>query len=194
MTWGRGLVWEWWVSWGPRSGLPVRESHLWLLALFLSNPSCTTFFSQWITAGQVNIRMWWVCLNSTQGKHWRRKWQPAPVSLPGRFHRHRSLMGYCPRAHRKSESTEWLSTHTNTYSCIAAGCSVVRHYVFYQGPVAQQKVFFMKLIIILWASWLGLTIKHEHLTVGWRVIWDKGDCKINLGKWEFIQFYSFRSH
>jgi len=25
---------------------------------------------------------------------WSRKWQPAPVFLPGKFHGHRSLMGY----------------------------------------------------------------------------------------------------
>ena len=27
---------------------------------------------------------------------WRRKWQPTPVFLPGRFHGQRSLAGYSP--------------------------------------------------------------------------------------------------
>jgi len=27
---------------------------------------------------------------------WRRKWQPTPVFLPGKFHRKRSLVGYSP--------------------------------------------------------------------------------------------------
>ena len=27
---------------------------------------------------------------------WRRKWQPAPLFLPGEFHRQRSLVGYSP--------------------------------------------------------------------------------------------------
>ena len=27
---------------------------------------------------------------------WRRKWQPAPVLLPGKFHGQRSLLGYSP--------------------------------------------------------------------------------------------------
>ena len=27
---------------------------------------------------------------------WRRKWQPTPVFLPGRFHGQRSLVGYSP--------------------------------------------------------------------------------------------------
>ena len=31
---------------------------------------------------------------------WRRKWQPAPVFLPGKSHRQRSLAGYRPWGHR----------------------------------------------------------------------------------------------
>ena len=27
---------------------------------------------------------------------WRKKWQPTPVFLPGKFHRQRSLAGYSP--------------------------------------------------------------------------------------------------
>ena len=55
MSWGKGLVQEWGVPWGPRSGLPASKPHLLLLALFFSNPSCTTFFSQWITVDQVTL-------------------------------------------------------------------------------------------------------------------------------------------
>ena len=28
--------------------------------------------------------------------HWRRKWQPTPIFLPGKFHGQRSLAGYSP--------------------------------------------------------------------------------------------------
>ena len=31
---------------------------------------------------------------------WRRKWQPTPVFLPGKFHGHRSLTGYSPYGRR----------------------------------------------------------------------------------------------
>ena len=31
---------------------------------------------------------------------WRRKWQPTPVSLPGKFHGQRSLVGYSPYGRR----------------------------------------------------------------------------------------------
>ena len=37
---------------------------------------------------------------------WRRKWQPTPVFLPGESHGQRSLVGYSPRGHKESDTTE----------------------------------------------------------------------------------------
>ena len=34
---------------------------------------------------------------------WRRKWQPTPVFLPGKFHGWRSLVGYSPWGHKDSD-------------------------------------------------------------------------------------------
>ena len=45
------------------------------------------------------------CRNSTVGP-WRRKWQPAPVFLPGKSHGQRSLVGYSPRGRKESDMTE----------------------------------------------------------------------------------------
>ena len=33
---------------------------------------------------------------------WSRKWQPAPVFLPGKFHEQRRLVGYSPWIHKES--------------------------------------------------------------------------------------------
>ena len=41
---------------------------------------------------------------------WRRKWQPAPVFLPGKPHGHRSLAGYSPKGRKESDMTK----HTGT--------------------------------------------------------------------------------
>ena len=41
----------------------------------------------------------------------KREWQPTPVFLPGVSHGQRSLAGYSPWGHKKSDTTEWL-THT----------------------------------------------------------------------------------
>ena len=40
---------------------------------------------------------------------WRRKWQPAPVCLPGEFHGQKSLMDYSPRGHKELDTTERLT-------------------------------------------------------------------------------------
>ena len=40
---------------------------------------------------------------------WRRKWQPAPIFFPGKFHGQRSLAGYNPWDHKESDRTEQLS-------------------------------------------------------------------------------------
>ena len=45
----------------------------------------------------------------------RRKWQPIPVFLPGKFHGQRSLTGYSTRGHKESDMTELLSTLTLYY-------------------------------------------------------------------------------
>jgi len=37
---------------------------------------------------------------------WRREWQNTPVSLPGKFHRQRSLVGYNPWCRKESDMTE----------------------------------------------------------------------------------------
>ena len=39
---------------------------------------------------------------------WRRKWQPTPVLLPGKFHGWRSLVGYNPWGRKESDTTELL--------------------------------------------------------------------------------------
>ena len=39
---------------------------------------------------------------------WRRKWQPTPVLLPGKFHGQRSLVGYSPWGRKELDMTEGL--------------------------------------------------------------------------------------
>ena len=42
---------------------------------------------------------------------WRRKWQPTPVFLPGKFHGQRNLVGYSPWGHKELATTEQLHFH-----------------------------------------------------------------------------------
>ena len=39
---------------------------------------------------------------------WRKKWQPTPGLLPGKFHGRRSLVGYSPWGPKESDTTEGL--------------------------------------------------------------------------------------
>ena len=39
---------------------------------------------------------------------WRRKWQPTPIFLPGKYHGQRSLVGYSPWGCKESDMTERL--------------------------------------------------------------------------------------
>ena len=43
---------------------------------------------------------------------WRRKWQPTPIFLPGKFHGCRSLAGYNPWGCKESDMTEQLTCFT----------------------------------------------------------------------------------
>ena len=54
---------------------------------------------------------WATSLSLFAFMHWRRKWQPTPVFLPGEFHGQRNLVGYSPWDHKELDITEWLSTH-----------------------------------------------------------------------------------
>ena len=45
---------------------------------------------------------------------WRRKWQPTPVCLPGKFHGHRNLVCCSPWGRKESDMAECVHTHTHT--------------------------------------------------------------------------------
>ena len=40
---------------------------------------------------------------------WNRKWEPTPVFLPGKSNGQKGLVGYSPRGHKESDTTEHTS-------------------------------------------------------------------------------------
>ena len=52
--------------------------------------------------------------------HWRMKWQPTPVLVPGKSLGQRSLVGCHPWGHEELDTTEWLHFHFS-FSCIGEG-------------------------------------------------------------------------
>ena len=107
---------------------------------------------------------------------WRRKWQPAPVFLPGKFHGQRSLAGYSSRNHRvrydwatntwcdgarvwwRSVSVSW---NIHFYHCHLAGLA------WPAGPSALFTPWMLFVPVLVW--WLPGTVhvfkQHE--------IWDR---------------------
>ena len=59
---------------------------------------------------------------------WRRKWQPTPVFF-GKSNGQRSLAGYSPWGHKKSDTTEHTCTHTHTHT----------HQVSLEPRVSEQR-------------------------------------------------------
>ena len=46
---------------------------------------------------------------------WRRKWEPAPVFLPGKLQGQRTLVGCSPWSRKKLDTTEHTPTHTSIW-------------------------------------------------------------------------------
>ena len=49
---------------------------------------------------------WATSLSLFTFMHWRRKWHPTPLLLPGKSHGQRSLIGYSPWGHKELDTTE----------------------------------------------------------------------------------------
>ena len=49
---------------------------------------------------------WWAAICGVTCMHWRRKWQPTPVFLPGESQGQRSLEGCCLWGHTELDTTE----------------------------------------------------------------------------------------
>ena len=63
---------------------------------------------------------WATSLSLFPFMHWRRKWQPTPVFLPGESQGWGSLVGCRLCGHTESDTTEWLHFHFSL-SCIGKG-------------------------------------------------------------------------
>ena len=68
--------------------------------------------------GLLRVRCDWVTsLSLFTFTHWRRKWQPTPVFLPGESLRQRSLVGYSPWGHKESDTTEGRTLSFSLWVC-----------------------------------------------------------------------------
>ena len=106
---------------------------------------------------------------------WRRKWQPTPIYLPGKFHAQKSLVGYSPWGCTELDTNERLNNNNSNNGKNLLGCfhslkvhqtllllysssswNQMRHILFYIIGVASScfcpievMIVIMKLIIVM---------------------------------------------
>ena len=80
---------------------------------------------------------------------WRRTWQSTPALLPEESHGQRSLMGYSPRSHRESDTTEAIQ-HIHTHDMLRlrnflthSGLQFLHFNLFMDVPCGLQDLSFL---------------------------------------------------
>ena len=76
----------------------------------------------------------------------RKKKQPTPAFLPGKSHEHKSLMGYSPWGHKKSDMTEQLRPPPTSPNGVQEGDTQQEQDSYTQGPSAPCTVVFREKI------------------------------------------------
>ena len=111
--------WDWIPAPLPTSFVNLGGFLKFLCALF-SSPLKWSLPPYWVSlmAQQQSIRL--QCrryrFDPRVGKiPWRKKWQPAPVFLPGKSHAQRSWMGYSPWGRKESDTLSTACIHTHPY-------------------------------------------------------------------------------
>ena len=92
-----------------------------------------------------------------QGDPWRRKWQPTPIFLPGKFHGQRNLAGYNPWSHR---SWRWLSIHPGRVILVKDTLSIISFKTsgFFWGGRGRREFSYANAACRILISWPGLEI------------------------------------
>ena len=111
---------------GEGNGTPLQYS-------FLENPMDR---GAWWAAVHGSLRVghdWATLLSLFTVMHWRRKWQPTPVFLPGETQRQRSLAGCRLWGRTESDTTEQLHFHFSL-SCTEEGNGNPLHYSCLENP------------------------------------------------------------
>ena len=99
---------------------------------------------------------------------WKRKWQPTPVVLPGKFMDQGSLVGCCPWGHKELNTTQLdrisLSTSlifdslfslsfADSFSAMADCLQDYYQWPLFSGTYTEYSVFFLFVL----PHWVGLT-------------------------------------
>ena len=113
---------------------------------FFPSPSAFAYWTLWkaITMGfpdgSESARCRRRGFDSWVGKiPWRRKWQPTPVLLPGKFYELRSLIGYSPWGRKESDTTERL--HFTSLVLLLSQETVILNNLLFLTKLTGKKLF-----------------------------------------------------
>ena len=125
-------------------------------------------------SGKESACQWRRCkrrdLNPWVGKiPWRRKWQPTPVFLPGKFHRQRNLAGYSLWGHKELDTHTHTHTHTHIYFIVGSLYLLIPSLILSVPQLWQPPVGTLYLLIYFYFLWSfffvfqNLYIKKSHM-------------------------------
>ena len=117
------------------------EDCLWWTLLLLDFPGGSDGKSIWLQCWRPGFDPW-------VGKiPWRRKWQPTPVFLPGKYRGWRNLAGRSPWGGKESDTTEWLHCSYCAHRKLSLlywpcrrGCWRQRSFTCLQGAAEYLKI------------------------------------------------------
>ena len=109
---------------------------------------------------------WWAAICGVTCMHWRRKWQPTPVFLPGESQGRRSLEGCCLWGHTESDTTERLSSSSSShpilhiihiYLAISSVSNVFCSSMFCQRRWIREIIICFLIIVLCHWFWVSIT-------------------------------------
>ena len=119
---------------------------------------------------------WATSLSLFTFMHWRRKWHPTPVLLPGKSHGQRSLVDCGPWGHEESDTTERLHFHVSL-SCIGEGNGNPLQCSWLENPRDEGA---------WWAAVCGVT--RSHTLLKWLSSSSSFTWEGDMIKWKFLSY------
>ena len=123
---------------------------------------------------------WATLLSLFTFTHWRRKWQPTPVFLPGESQGWGSLVGFHLWGHTESDTLQWLSSSSSRQKMARVNIDISEiselkwtakgefnsddHYIYYCG---HGTLIWNRIVLIVnkrvWNAILGCSLKNDRM-------------------------------
>ena len=110
---------------------------------------------------------------------WRRKWQPAPVFLPGKSHGQRSLEGYHPWSHKRAGHD--LANKKQRCQYHAVLITVAPALVFFKCSADEKTTLKMGENVCKWSNWQRINL--QNIQIAHTALLKTNKQKTTIKKW-----------